>query len=283
MTSALKLKQGCFGRVALLDSDQDLVSHTHPQCHVLIKADGADTLFEVRGERHVLSRESLVLINAWEPHAKLHRPGSGQSKVLALYIEPAWLAAVDRDLGSAGLSGFFPQACVRMAPHIRAHADRLIATMFEPADDAGRQARWESVLAELMMSVIYECSAWRERTALYRASLRRLSDGRINNAIRYMRSHLDSRLSFDELARQCHLSRPHFFYLFKECTTVSPAMYLNTLRMECAFGNLPNGDATINDLAARLGFSEPQHFTRFFRKNLGIPPSEYRRRVELIG
>jgi transcriptional regulator GlxA family with amidase domain len=97
-----------------------------------------------------------------------------------------------------------------------------------------------------------------------------------------MRQHLDTRLSFDALARVCHLSRPHFFHLFKACTAVSPAMYLNTLRMESAFGNLPRENATINDLAGSLGFSEPQHFTRFFRNNLGIPPSEYRRRVELL-
>ncbi|MGE5523010.1 MAG: helix-turn-helix domain-containing protein [Rhodospirillaceae bacterium] len=281
MTSALKLKQGRFGRVALLDSDQDLVPHTHPQCHVLIKAHGADTEFEVRGERHALTRESMVLVNAWEPHAKVHRPESGTSTVLALYIEPDWLAGHDRGLGVAGLHGFFPRSCVAMPAHIRMHADRLIACMFEPAQGEAEQARWEAALSELMMAVIHGCSAWRERAALTRTSLRRLSDPRINQAIRYMREHLDTRLSFDALARECHLSRPHFFHLFKTCTAVSPAMYVNTLRMESAFGKLPGG-ATINDLAGLLGFSEPQHFTRFFRNNLGIPPSEYRRRVELL-
>lgn len=282
MTSALKLKQGRFGRVALLDSDQDLVPHTHPQCHVLIKAYGADTVFDVRGERHALTRDSMVLVNAWEAHAKVHRPGSGTSTVLALYIEPEWLAGLDRELGIAGLQGFFPRACVAMPAHVRALADRLIACMFEPAHGEPQHSRWESALCELMMAVIHTCSAWRERAALKRSSLRRLSDARINHAIRYMRNNLDTRLSFDALARECHLSRPHFFYLFKTCTSVSPAMYINTLRMESAFGTLPGGEATINDLAGLLGFSEPQHFTRFFRNNLGIPPSEYRRRVELF-
>ncbi len=282
MTSALRLKQGSFGRVALLDSDQDLVTHTHPQCHVLIKADGADAVFEVRGERHVLTRDTLVLINAWEPHAKTHQTGSGTSTVLALYIEPDWLTALDPALAVAGLRGFFPRSCMPMPGHVRAYADRLIGCMLDPGGAAVRESRWEGALSELMMAIVHDCSAWRDRAALCRASLRRLSDGRINRAICYMRDHLDTRLSFDALASQCHLSRPHFFYLFKECTAVSPAMYLNTLRMEAAFGKLPEGGATINDLAVLLGFSEPQHFTRFFRNNLGIPPSEYRRRVELL-
>ena len=97
-----------------------------------------------------------------------------------------------------------------------------------------------------------------------------------------MRENLGGGFSFDDVARESHLSRPHFFYLFKQCTAVSPAIFFNTLRMESAFNQLTSADMTINAVANRLGFSEPHHFTRFFRQNLGIPPSEYRRTVELF-
>ncbi len=285
MTSALKLFQGRFGRVALLDSDKDLVMHAHPQCHVLIKAEGADTSFQVRERLLPLTEETLVLVNAWEPHAKVHRAAHERSTVLALYIEPEWLGGMDRNLSVSGLQGFFPRPCVRIPPHVRALADRLIAGMYALNDapaSAEAHARWEIALYELMMSVIYEFSGWRDRMEIYRASLNRLADPRINRAIRFMKQHLDTALSFDELARLCNLSRPHFFYLFRECTAVSPALYFNALRMESAFGRLGGGDTSINRLAESLGFSEPNHFTRFFRQNLGIPPSEYRRTVELL-
>lgn len=280
MTSALKLFQGRFGRVALLDSDMDLVTHTHPQCHVLIKASGADTSYQVGNARHRLTADTLVLVNAWEPHAKLHPPCGERSTVLALYIEPDWLSGLDRDLTISGLRGFFPRACVRIPANVRSLAGRLVAEMFDDTPGEVARARWEIALFELMMSVIYAFSARRDRIEIYRASLRRPSDARINRAIRFMREHLDNGLSFDELARMCSLSRPHFFFLFKECTSVSPALYLNTLRMESALGRLSSAGTAINRLSESLGFSEPNHFTRFFRQNLGIPPSEYRRRVE---
>jgi len=280
MTCAIKLFQGRFGRVALLDSDKDLVTHSHPQCHVLIKAEGADTAFQVRAHTYALRQDTLVLVNAWEPHCKVHRQHNERSTVLALYIEPGWLSGMDPKLSVSGLQGFFPRSCVRIPPHVRVLADRLVAGMFESQEDAKDQARWEIALFELMMSVIYAFSAWRDRTEIHRANLRRPSDARIRRAIRFMHEHLDTSQPFDELARVCNLSRPHFFYLFKECTAVSPALYLNALRMESAFGSL-GGDATaINALAGSLGFAEANHFTRFFRQNLGIPPSEYRRRVE---
>ena len=286
MTSALKLFQGRFGRVALLDSDQDLVTHTHPQCHVLIKADGADTSFMVRGRRVPLDDDTLVLVNAWEPHAKVHPSPGERSTVLALYIEPEWLAACDPKLGVCGRRGFFPEPCALIPPAVRAAARRVIREMLEGGLQAGagaaRQARWEGALFELMMAVIFGLSAWREAAALQRAGLLRAPDPRIERAIALMREDLSCRDAFDEIARRCHLSRPHFFHLFRASTSVPPAIYLNTLRMEAAFGQLPGRRASMDLLAQSLGFSEPHHFGRFFRRNLGIPPGEYRRRVDLF-
>jgi AraC family transcriptional regulator len=137
------------------------------------------------------------------------------------------------------------------------------------------------VLSELMMSVLHAFSAWRDGADMERAGSRP-ADARIGRAIRFMRGNLGGGFSFDDVARESHLSRPHFFYLFKECTAVSPAIFFNTLRMEEAFSQLTGAATTVNAVANRLGFSEPHHFTRFFRQNLGIPPSEYRKTVELF-
>jgi transcriptional regulator GlxA family with amidase domain len=52
--------------------------------------------------------------------------------------------------------------------------------------------------------------------------------------------------------------------------------------MEEAFSQLSAARTAVHAVANRLGFSEPHHFTRFFRQNLGIPPSEYRETVELF-
>ena len=40
MSAAVRVLQGKFGRVCLLDMDRPLVTHGHSQCHVLIKARG---------------------------------------------------------------------------------------------------------------------------------------------------------------------------------------------------------------------------------------------------
>ncbi|MGH9992996.1 MAG: AraC family transcriptional regulator, partial [Nitrososphaera sp.] len=89
MSTAIKIFQGRFGRVALLDMNASLVAHAHHHCHILIKAGGADSAFLVRGERQPLTDETAVLVNAWEPHAYTHAaPPGEQTLILALYIEP---------------------------------------------------------------------------------------------------------------------------------------------------------------------------------------------------
>lgn len=282
MTSALKFFQGRFGRVALLESDHDLVTHAHPQCHVLIKAYGGDTSFEVGGRLYPLTGDTMVLVNAWEPHAKVHRTARERSTVLALYIEPEWLAAVDRRLSTAAQRDFFTRACVPIPREVRCLADRLIAGMFDTAAAPEGRHKWEGNLCELMMSVVSAFSTWRDRAAPLRGARPAPTDRRIERAIRFMQDNLGGGFSLEDVARESNLSRPHFFWLFKQCTAVSPAMFFNALRMEAAFGQLTTDGVAINAVADRLGFSEPHHFTRFFRQTLGIPPSEYRKTVELF-
>ena len=77
MSSAVKIFQGRFGRVALLDMDTPLVGHAHHHCHILLKAGGADGAFRVRGELAPLTDQTAVLVNAWEQHAYVHTARRG--------------------------------------------------------------------------------------------------------------------------------------------------------------------------------------------------------------
>ncbi len=108
MSIAQRVFHGRFGRVALLNMDRSLVIHTHSECHVLIKVSGKDTYFNVNGRRVPLSDRTAVLVNAWEPHFYDPQPGGEATVILALYIEPAWLATAQQSLALSGRPDFFP-------------------------------------------------------------------------------------------------------------------------------------------------------------------------------
>lgn len=279
MSTALRIYQGKFGRVALLDMDKPLIVHAHPHCHVLIKAAGADTSFLVRDRLYPLTDNTAVLVNAWERHSYAHRPAAPRTIILALYIEPRWLSEIEKGLMASASPGFFPRPCVEITPQIRDLADRLALQMLH---DAGGSAEHEALLFELMLRVTDRFSEWRNLRGLWFRAPRLPSDFRIRRAMDYLRANVGGEFDMKVLAREAGLSRAHFFRLFQQTTRLTPGVYFNVLRMEAAIQGLAQSGESVAALSDRLGFSAQSHFTRFFRNHLGITPSEYRRVVNVV-
>lgn len=278
MSKALRIYQGKFGRLALLDMDGALIHHAHPHCHVLIKASGADTFFAVRDKLQPLRDDTAVLVNTWEEHSYAHQPGAERTVILALYIEPRWLMEMQRDFTSSANPGFFPQSCGELTPQIRRLADRMAAElMFN--DEVGD--KHEQALINLMEAVIERFSAWREMRGSRGLSSLHSVDYRVRNATRYMRETLGEPFDTQKVANAAGVSRAHLFRVFQTTIQITPALYFNVLRMEAAIDSLAFTGENVTDLSDRLGFSAPSHFTRFFRNNQGITPTDYRHVVNL--
>ena len=281
MSSAVKIFQGRFGRVALLDMDAPLVGHAHHHCHILIKAGGADGAFSVRGERAPLTDDSAVLVNAWEHHAYEHPAAPGQrTLILALYIEPGWLADLQRSLALSGHPRFFPQSCVRISSATRKITAEFVLELWW-ADEVS-PARLEDLLFNLIVAVIESYAGWRDLVSLLRSKPPVAMDPRIRQAIALMKQDTPHELDVDALAARAGLSRAHFFTLFQRDTQVTPLVYANVLRFEAAVERLTHTNESLGEMAHDLGFSAPGHFSRFFRQHLGITPSDYRRVVNLF-
>lgn len=281
MSSAIKLYQGRFGRVALLDMNAPLVEHAHHHCHVLLKAGGADSAFVVRGERAPLTDATAVLVNAWEPHAYRHDLPAGQNTlILALYIEPTWLAEIQRSLTLSGHPRFFPRCCVEINATTRRLAEEFVLELWW-ADDIAAE-RLENLLFELMISVIDSYSGWRDMAGLLRSRPANVIDPRIRRAIVYMRANVALDFDMTKLAAHVGLSRAHFFALFQRETQTTPLVYANVLRVEESIRRLAEYKDAVTEVAYAVGFSAPSHFSRFFRQHLGITPSDYRRAVNLF-
>lgn len=281
VSAAVKIYQGRFGRVALLDMDAPLVGHAHHHCHILLKAGGADTAFSVRGERAPLTDDTAVLVNAWEHHAYEHEVPPGQrSLILALYIEPSWLAELQRSLALSAHPRFFPRKCVPISEHTRRVAEEFVLEMWW--GDEVSPARMEELLFNLVIAVIECYSGWRDLVGLLRARPPVAVDPRIRQAIALMREDLAHELDVDALATSSGLSRAHFFALFQRDTQVTPLVYANVLRFESAITRMTRGTEPLGAVAHDLGFSAPGHFARFFRQHMGITPSDYRRAVNLF-
>lgn len=84
-------------------------------------------------------------------------------------------------------------------------------------------------------------------------------------------------LTIDEIAGCVPLSRSRAIHLFRECYHVTPYRYYLDLRLELAKSLLERTSLSIQEVSERLGFADYHHFSGFFKKECGIPPTCYRK------
>jgi AraC family transcriptional regulator of arabinose operon len=95
-------------------------------------------------------------------------------------------------------------------------------------------------------------------------------------AQRYLRERIGSRVSVAELAALTRLSPSHFAALFRRTTGVGVLQYQTRLRMARARELLDTTDMAIAEIARTLGYQDPFYFSRHFRSVHGVTASEYR-------
>jgi AraC-like DNA-binding protein len=77
-------------------------------------------------------------------------------------------------------------------------------------------------------------------------------------------------------AEQLHLSANYFGDLIKRETNASAQEYIQEKVIDLAKEKIFDINKSISEIAYELGFKYPQHFTRLFKKKVGMSPVEYR-------
>lgn len=111
------------------------------------------------------------------------------------------------------------------------------------------------------------------------ATRREESDSRsvegIKKALAYIRDRIGEPITVDALAKVAGFSKFHFSREFKRVSSYTVVTYLNLLRIEKAKGMLSSGEHTVSETAEECGFHNLSYFSKTFREQTGITPSEY--------
>ena len=85
----------------------------------------------------------------------------------------------------------------------------------------------------------------------------------------------DSDLNADALCRIVGMSRAILYRKVVAATGLSPARYIQTVRLNMAAKMLENSDMSVTDIAIATGFSSIVHFSSSFKKKYGVSPTQY--------
>jgi transcriptional regulator GlxA family with amidase domain len=84
----------------------------------------------------------------------------------------------------------------------------------------------------------------------------------------------------EAMAARANLSPRHFARAFRAETGVTPARYVERVRVEAARRALEDGDDSVGAIALACGFGTAETLRRVFLRNLHVTPVEYRRRFQ---
>ncbi|MBT3194263.1 MAG: AraC family transcriptional regulator [Verrucomicrobia bacterium] len=98
----------------------------------------------------------------------------------------------------------------------------------------------------------------------------------MNQVLEYVRENHAQSMRIEDLANLVHLSPSQFERRFRKVFHITPTRHILNVRLRAACNRLTSTNDTIAAIAQSVGFYDQSHFSRNFKKVMGVAPGEYR-------
>ena len=161
--------------------------------------------------------------------------------------------------------------------HVRGQP--LLATLVTLLRDEflDRRPARDVVLARLVEVLLIEALRSTGDSGAAPGLLRGLADERVAIALRRMHESPTRAWTVAQLAKEAALSRSAFFDRFRRTVGWAPMEYLLAWRMAQAKELLRRENASVAEVAERVGYGSASTFSVAFTRHVGLPPSRYAR------
>ena len=159
-------------------------------------------------------------------------------------------------------------------PLIEQIARAVRSEMIDPAP-AGRMLV-ETLASALGVHVLRNHSNLEPASASMPSVRGALDERRLRRVCDFIESHLGEDMTIETLANEACLSPFHFARTFKAATGAAPHRYLTDRRIERARSLISDGQMPLVAISDVCGFSSQAHFTRWFKRIVGVTPGAYR-------
>lgn len=137
----------------------------------------------------------------------------------------------------------------------------------------------ESELKVKLMELLFSIHHYRDKKLIGSDDIYE-NNAYIQQIATYVQEHFNKKLLLEDVAKEINISKSYMVHMFKEQTGQTIMDYVMQYRLRQAihlFKMYP--DWTIKKISTDCGFESEAHFSRFFKRHVGISPSKYRRNL----
>jgi len=218
----------------------------------------------------LLHRKNKILpFNSGQAHGSFHRMGN--IRLISLNVDKDALNETAYSIfGKTNVS--FKQCDYDFSNDLKA----LINTFIEEYNNhqPGRKLVLKSLSTQIIVHLLRNINS---NMPLLVSSEYNTAKKNIDQAIEYLRDQYSEDVSLEEAAKIAHLTPYHFIKAFKAYTGKTPYEYLLQVKIHKAKELLNSNNLTITEICYMCGFNSLSNFTNYFKKKVGVSPSEYRK------
>ena len=256
-----------------LNSIDDYLNLFHEEIEIKLVLDGR-AAFLIDNEIVIAEKGDVVVINPYSLHSNV---------VNNLQKAKYHLIMIGLDFFGSNADYFdlrriFIKERTRINSLISGNKDiaRIIENIVSEFDQKKDmyQSAVKSLVAQLFVLLLRDYRSTAENIRIDKKSVKLYET--VYPALKKIQNGYREKISVDELASLCNVSKYHFCRIFKAVTSVSPIEYQTVYRIGIADILLKNSDKSITEIAYLCGFEDAAYFSRCYKKHTGVSPKEKR-------
>jgi AraC-like DNA-binding protein len=265
-----------FARVADLDDLEFIratfVTHAFPrhthETFAIGVIEGGVQATDYRGATHIATAGDICLINPGEVHTGFSPHETGWTYRVFYPGVPLLEKAAEAVSLKQGRAPHFPSPVIRDKTLFR-----NLLQFLKSLESSDLSMEKESLLLSALAQMVARHADITDNTGRYSQREERA----VRAAREYMEAYFTENVPLSTLARIAGVSEFHLLRLFRAKTGLPPHAYLIQKRIDHA-RKLLSRQVPIVQVALETGFSDQSHFTRHFKRILGVTPGDYCRK-----
>ena len=249
--------------VSKYEADWHSMLHTHPYTELFYVMEGRGS-FTVDGQKFQVGEDDLIIVNPSVEHTELST-AENPMEYIVLGIE---------GMTFSGVGGGSYTAC--SCKEVRGEMRFFLSEILHEAQD--RQPGGSGMCQNLFQALMVKVTRCMDH--LLSSAVSQRTNRECGTVKRYLDANYKENISLDSLAQLTHINKYYLAHAFRKHTGMSPISYLIMRRVEESKGLLETTDYSISQIAGIIGFSSQSYFSQIFKKNTGVAPNEYRKRIK---